>query len=399
MCDGEDAGSDSADVHSGTSRARSSSGGSRMVSRRGAIRSLLAVGLASNTALSGCLYIAGADRVKEPLVFVSRKNRITAEDATHVVRTIDELRSALSERGATVWLPSDVKIRFEDTTTTPVPIASNVTLASDRGVDGGQGALIESTAYHPTIFQSRKSDIRVTGIRIKGPQMEYFDPRTKSKAESAFYARAFEFIGNGIEIDHCELFGWTSAAVSLGGQDDPTESRIHHNSIHHNQMQTLGYGLDIRNGTHLIEWNYFDRNRHSVAGFGHRQNGYEARFNVVGPHAVRHAFDMHGLSENLSGYSGPLAGKYLRVHHNVFELTDAAAVVLRGISDRPSWVRENWCAAVPLLELKGRRSIIRQTHADAPEKFQVTDNHFGPKAVKRGRSWLLEHDTSVRYEY
>lgn len=385
MVDGERVASDARESDGTT-------GVSRTLSRRGLLRGVLAAGV--STVSSGCLSVAGVDQDVEPIRFVSRSNRIASTDATHVVRTVEELRSALSESGATVWLPGDVKLRLDESVSTPIPIAPRVTLASDRGLDG-RGALIECPAYHSTVFQS-ESKLRVTGLRIRGPETTYFDPRTKSREESAYYSRAVECTGDGIEIDHCELFGWTSAAVSLGAQNAPTGSRIHHNTIHHNQMQTLGYGIDVRNGTHLIEWNYFDWNRHSVAGFGHRQNGYEARFNVVGTHAVRHAFDMHGLRENLEDYSGSLAGKYIRVHHNVFALTDAAAVVLRGVSNRPSWVRENWCAAIPLLKLDGRRSVIRQSHPDSSVKFEISDNQYGPKAAERGRNWLLKQGNKAR---
>jgi hypothetical protein len=386
MCDTGAGGPDSGTIQSSLSSNRIAD----ILTRRGLLRTFLGMSVASSVASSGCLYLAGIRQYSSesgPVQFVSDENRITSSDATHVVRTEDGLRSAVSDAGATIWLPGDVELLIEGST--PIPIASDVTFASNRG-QGGQGALIETTAYHPTVFKSRKSGIRITGLRVHGPKTAYFDPRTKPQPESAYYSRGFELFGDRIEIDHCELFGWTSAAVSLGSRNEPTGSRIHHNTIHHNQMQTLGYGIDLRNGEHLIEWNYFDWNRHSIAGFGHRQNGYEARFNIVGPHAVRHAFDMHGLRENITEYSGPLAGKYIRVHQNVFALTAAAAVVLRGASSHQSWVTNNWCAAVPLLELDGRRSIIRQTFVDSPVRFHVADNHFGPNAAERGTDRLLE---------
>lgn len=357
---------------------------SSRVSRRGVLA--LAVGITGGVFSSGCLSIAGGTQ-KEPLGFVSQTGRVTRGDATHVVESVSSLQEALSTPDATVWLPGEIDLRL-DSVSAPIPIAANVTLASDRGSDGA-GARITVPTTESTVFQSSKSRIRVTGVRVVGPETEYFDPRSKAQPESSYYARAFEFTGDEIEIDHCELAGWTHTPVSLGTGDMPTGSHIHHNAIHHNQMDTLGYGLDLRNGTHLIEWNYFDHNRHSVAAFGHRENGYEARFNVVGPHAVRHAFDMHRLSENLDGQTGPLAGKYLRVHHTVFETTNAAAVVLRGEPTDDSWVRNNWFEAVPLLERRGRESVVRQSRGDA--RFQVESNDFGPRATDRGREWLQEH--------
>lgn len=364
MCDGDRAGS-----------------GTPAVSRRGVLA--LAAGI---TGISGgCLSLAGVER-NEPLGFVAREGRITRADATHVVETVSDLRGALSTPGATVWLPGGTDLRLEESM--PIPIAANVTLASDRGIEGS-GARISVPTNEPTVFRSTEPGIRVTGIRVIGPETGYFDPRSKPRPESSYYARAFEFTGDEIEIDHCELAGWTHTAVSFGTGDAPTGSHVHHNAIHHNQMDTLGYGLDLRNGTHLIEWNYFDHNRHSVAAFGHRANGYEARFNVVGPHAVRHAFDMHRLSENLESHAGPLAGTYLRVHHTVFETTDAASVVLRGEPTDDSWVRDNWFGAVPLLERRGRESVVHQSRGDS--RFRVENNGYGPRAIDRGREWLQEN--------
>lgn len=358
---------------------------SATVSRRGVLA--LAAGITGGVFSSGCLSIAGVKQT-EPLGFLTQKERITRADATHVVESVSDLRGALSTPDATVWLPGETELRLDGSVSVPIPIAANVTLASNRGIDGS-GAQITVPVTEPTVFQSAAPGIRVTGLRIVGPKTAYFDPRSKPQPASSYYARAFELTGDDIEIDHCELAGWTHTAVSLGAREAPTGSHIHHNAIHHNQMDTLGYGLDLRNGTHLIEWNYFDHNRHSVAAFGHRQNGYEARYNVVGPHAVRHAFDMHRRSENIEEQTGLLAGTYLRVHHTVVETTNAAAVVLRGESTDSSWVRNNWFEAVPLLESRGRESVVSQSRGDA--RFTVANNEYGPRATDRGREWLREH--------
>lgn len=352
-------------------------------SRRRVLTGLLTAGA---TAVSGgCLSIGGITR-SPPLGFRARAGRVRQSDATHVVDTVSALRRAVSTPGATVWVAGDVELQLNES----ISIASNVTLASSRGM-GGDGALIGVSSYRSPVFQSSGSEIRVSGLRLIGPETGYFDPRSKPEPASAYYASGFECTGETVEIDHCELAGWTHAAVSLGSRESPTSSKIHHNAIHHNQMETLGYGVELRNGTHLIEWNYFDHNRHSVAAFGHRENGYEARYNVVGPHAVRHAFDMHGLSENVDSYSGPLAGKFLRVHHTVFEPSTAGAVVLRGKPTNQSWVRDCWFEAVEMLRPKGRRSVVLQSRVDSRSRFRVANNQYGPRAVDRGRQWLQEH--------
>ena len=44
------------------------------------------------------------------------------------------------------------------------------------------------------------------------------------------------------------------------------ECYIHHNYIHHNQMNGLGYGMTFSHGGGLVEYNLFNYNRHSIAG-------------------------------------------------------------------------------------------------------------------------------------
>ena len=43
---------------------------------------------------------------------------------------------------------------------------------------------------------------------------------------------------------------------------------MHHNFIHHNQYNGLGYGVCHGSAYSLIEANLFDANRHSIAGTG-----------------------------------------------------------------------------------------------------------------------------------
>jgi hypothetical protein len=186
-------------------------------------------------------------------------------------------------------------------------------------------------------------------------------------------------------VDNCEVFGWTAAGFIPGTKETATQGWFHHNSMHHNQMAHLGYGMDLQNGVHLVEWNYFDANRHSIAGFGHRENGYEARFNVVGsnvdhPHFFQ--FDMHSLGENIE--SGPLsdsqmAGKYVNVHHNVFELTEHNALSLSGIPRMYARFCRNWCA-------DSENVVDSEQGAD----LRVKNNRYGQQQTKDGRAWLKQ---------
>ncbi len=108
---------------------------------------------------------------------------------------------------------------------------------------------------------------------------------------------------------------------------------FHHNNIHHCQMNGLGYGIIVANGSaSLIEANYFDYCRHAIVGDGHVNNGYEVRYNLFGYNFPKsnnaHVVDMHGVSTA----SGNVAGDRLIIHHNTFEAisTTDYCIAVRG---------------------------------------------------------------------
>ncbi|WP_330630825.1 hypothetical protein [Halocatena halophila] len=334
----------------------------------------------------GCLSLAGYTD-PSPMGFVASSASVGHSQDAVVVRTEAELRDAVGQDGTSVWLPGELELELSGPF--PIAIAPNVTIASDRGQQN-PGAKLSVSSYPDTVFEHTEGHCRVSGVRFRGPELDFFDPRTAQGTPASYYTQAFDFKGELAEIDHCELAGWTHAAISGGAADVPTTTRVHHNAIHHNQMQTLGYGVNLRNGEGRIEWNYFDYNRHSVAAFGSETNGYEARYNVVGPHAVSHVFDMHSKADNLDDYSGNLAGTHLRVHHNVVEPTTVPGVGLRGVSTEQSFVRNNWFRAVPSLSFSGKESIIFQSKVDTNQRFDVRANEYGPRATDRGRDWLRQ---------
>jgi len=141
------------------------------------------------------------------------------------------------------------------------------------------------------------------------------------------------------EIDNCEIAGFSSAAISI---NDSIDDHIHHNDIHHNQRQGLGYGVvfgrDEAPAFALIEGNVFDYNRHAVAASGEPATSYTARDNLALPHANGHVFDVHGHNENTDNGS-PYAGHTILVHGNTVLPPDHYALVVRGRPFSPSAVR------------------------------------------------------------
>ena len=141
---------------------------------------------------------------------------------------------------------------------------------------------------------------------------------------------------DALEVDNCELFGWSNGAVSL---NDGKNQRVHHNHIHHNQHHGLGYGVVIDRAFATIDYNLFDYCRHHIAGTG-RPSGYEAANNVALGHANSHLFDMHGGRDRKDGTV--IAGTWMKVHHNTFWNPDQRAVVIRGVPQEKAEVDHNW---------------------------------------------------------
>lgn len=307
---------------------------------------------------------------------------VSKSDATYVVDTHDELLTALDDArsGDVVYVEDDAAIDL--TGDSSIGMADGVTLASGRGTDGSDGGLLYTDDYPDPLFKVYGDGVRFTGLRLRGPRWEYFDPSDISP----YIAEGIWLLGDDGEVDNCQLYGWPHAAVSVGSSGRVVSAHVHHCSVHDNPMEALGYGVNLYNGHSLIEHNYFDGNRHSVTAFGHDTNGYEARYNLVGSAPISHAFDVHALSENTDG--GNVAGGTISVHHNSFRFThdtlDRAqeAVAVRGVPDDWADVERNWfyhpeCPDEEDVEENGQ--AYRQDNLDEDEwtHFSAAGNHYG----------------------
>jgi hypothetical protein len=274
-------------------------------------------------------------------------NRIISSGSvtvTNKAQLISALSSASS--GTVIFIPGTVTI---DMTGTPnTVIRAGVTLASDRGLGGSQGALIKYSSnsngqYMTSIFVVGGNNVRVTGLRLEG---ENLPQDGTGNGESSFLVgikSMKEYRGavwggySGLEVDNCELRGFAWATVTTL---EATNVYVHHNYIHHNQARGEGYGFDIYGGQALIEANIFDYNRHDIAAGGNVRETYEARYNIIGPngHPIgSHHFDVHACNPNdLDDDSevGPdfIAGDLYKIHHNTFQGGPQASV---GIRSRP----------------------------------------------------------------
>jgi hypothetical protein len=332
------------------------------------------------------LYGADAKPTPDPLGGgVGYRKVIDPKSANFSVSTRSELMNALqnSVAGQIIYVTDSAIINLTGDQNIAVP--AGVTLASGRGRNQSLGALIYSDALETfPLFITKGEGVRVTGLRLQGP-----DPERRTEQMIWLNARGCYYdIPNSLGIkssyshltvDNCELFGWDQAAIYLGSGSN--DNYIHHNFIHHNQREGLGYGVVLLTGTDaLIEANVFDWNRHSIAGSrGSPGASYEARYNLVLGNANSHYFDMHG-GNDIADPTIP-AGGYVKVHHNTFMESSNNAVGIRGVPTEGVWVYKNWALYDP--NKFTPEQIFTQTLDSLPghtpyENMWVDDNWYGP---------------------
>lgn len=301
-------------------------------------------------------------------------------DADSTVETRDGLVGALdgASEGDTVTVSPDAEIDLSGVWKTTIP--AGVTLDGGGEDRGESGALLSAPSgdegpadekFHKKF--KLKPGARFTGFRLRGHHHEYVNPETAFDGD--FYAHRGGGVraGDDAEVDNNEISGWPHAAVMAVG-----DAHIHHNSIHHNAWEGLGYGVAIPTGDYMpvIEDNDFNYNRHSITGGGGPDVGYIARNNVFGEEWVGAPVDMHG-TEGMSG----VAGERVVVERNTFLATRAVeektrnpggeypAIQIRGAPTDEIRVANNW------FRHESRDGAYEQT--DGPQDVTFENNHFG----------------------
>jgi len=260
------------------------------------------------------------------------------------VKSLGELLAALKMAKAGQVVYVDDKAEIDMTRRRRIIIPAGVTLSSGRGKGDSQGALLYSNELSTSpLFLAGGEKVRVTGLRLCGP-----DPNRRTEQMRKLYKEGrYYSIPNsdgiistypGLEVDNCELWGWSHAAVFL--RRGALKAHIHHNYIHHNQRSGLGYGVCLDKADALIEANLFDWCRHHIAGTGRPGTSYEARYNLVLENANGHSFDMHGGKDRKDGTD--IAGDVIEIHHNTFKATEVRAIVIRGRPQQSAQIHHNW---------------------------------------------------------
>jgi hypothetical protein len=159
------------------------------------------------------------------------------------------------------------------------------------------------------------------------------------------------------------MHGFTYCGVRIGFFN-VSDTYIHHNDIVDIPAPTFGYAVTIYQGDPMIEYNYFDATRHTIAGFGgYLKSEYTARHNLCGPRTKLHVFDMHGwlwfddfdskceLGDFLSQYVDNWVAGSMTIENNVVLASQSMApdsefpqeaVVVRGIPFKEVQIRNNW---------------------------------------------------------
>lgn len=275
-------------------------------------------------------------------------NKITQDQADTVVRSSGELISAMGSAtsGEIIFIPGDAEIDMTGQKEIDFG-ASNVTLASNRGVNGSPGGLIytndKETANVDPLINSSNDNMRVTGLRMRGDTPdEVLTPPHDSEHSYATNGIGIREGGSNWEIDNCEFWGWTGQALNIWADG----VFIHHNVFHHNQMRHLGYGMELQYGHHYVMCNIFYKNRHSIAAVGRDGNGYTARHNIFGTtnNEYGHAIDAHGYPS-----SGDQAGTTYLIENNTVmrryggdAYSSDEQVHFTGVPSDHATVRNNW---------------------------------------------------------
>ena len=307
------------------------------------------------------------------------KNIITSGDYT--VDSLESLIEALAKAkaGQVVFIPGD---KIIDMTTfiyidkIMLKILEGVTLASDRGHNGSEGAQITSDGLDtPGMILVNGANVRISGIRLEGPNPKrYLDHHKRAFGPGGpGHPYYYKFpTSNGIlckfpdlEVDNCIITAFAHAGINLQAGNG---HHIHHNLIHRCQYNGLGYGVSHDKASSTIEFNQFNENRHSLAGTGSPGCGYIARNNVELGISLSHNFDMHGGRDRKDNTT--IAGTTMEMYNNTF-LGPQRAVVIRGVPQDKCDVHHNWMPTH-----KDATSAVR-----AEEKTYTTNNLYADGKV------------------
>lgn len=329
--------------------------------------------------------------------------RFLEKNADFVVTTKQELVTAIksAKNGDVIYLPSSTQLDM--TGYSNLKLNDGIQLIGDKDINNGPLIYVKKGQTDP-LFIISGSNVVISGIRFFGP--DEFNKKGNAqftKEKLAFYTSRSKKTGVPLEtyrkmyaiepmkcflaenqnkkitfeINNCEFQGWPHAGIMIGKN---AKGNICFNYIHNNKHYGLGYGVCLTWGTAIIQGNYFNDNRHSIAGTGAKGSGYEASYNIVGPLGTAQAFDMHGGKDRGDGTN--IAGSYVVIHNNEFEIENNA-IVIRGIPEKGAKIYKNiFRSNIKNIE----DHFVQQWYTNG--KIDVFDNKFtdNNETVIKGKS-------------
>lgn len=291
-----------------------------------------------------------------------------------------------------LYIAPGVKIIGGRSPTEPGPRLFTTTFPKGLFNIGSPYELPDSNA-NGVLDENAADNVRISGIRLQGPEMGIADEDAWSAAGITVYSSV------GVEIDNNELSGWSTVAVDVRDPFDRLNQSgnnwnpynwvwVHDNYIHHNQRnRTDGYGVSVHeSGYALIEQNVFDYNRHAIAAEGKSLTGYRAHGNLVfGNGGLNndtlnintHQFDVHGSESCCGGYElycGD-AGEYFEFMYNTILYDHGTAIKVRGKPAVGALARKNVFKHPD--QWGGCLNDAAMVQTDPKENFDAYDNTFG----------------------
>lgn len=298
----------------------------------------------------------GTDFNKEPFdegAGYPTGTNIVPDKASTVATSVSDLRNAIDDvaDGGLIWIPNWVTL--DVTGVTNLTPAKNVTIASgscfklapNTFAAGAELRIYDEGIDTDPIFDVSNPGVRFSGLRFNAPRTTWHE--WQGYDDTPIYT-GIAVNADNVEIDLCTFTGFTHAGVAVGEAGRVDETHIHHCDFVDNPQDALGYGVTVFHGRPLIQYSYFDHNRHSVSADGAEDCEYVVRYNIIGPNPISHQVDMHG-DEDHEVNGRPRAGRDVSVHHNIIEGKDSVrdghnteAIKIRGQPLEGLQVVRNW---------------------------------------------------------
>jgi len=163
-----------------------------------------------------------------------------------------------AKAGDVIFIASNAIVDLSDLKITNYPelvIPDGVVIVSGRGYNGLGGATLKLSVEAADMF-TVSSNVRITGITIEGP-----DTETHDGVDSYTTSNGIVLNGTGIEIDNCEISGFSGAGITVASGD----AYIHDCYIHHIRGNGEGNGILVSGGSVKLENNLFSACRNGVA--------------------------------------------------------------------------------------------------------------------------------------